>query len=306
MSDLVRAEFLRLVSRRVMWILLAGAVVVAALVAVSASSGTRPLDAEDHAHAQLQADEANASNVQYCKDFPEDCPDHEFVAADFLRQPLDYEPYIRGVADGGLLFVAFGAVLAAALIGGEFRSGSISTQLTFTPRRTPLMAAKLLAATTGAVSLTAVYFTTGTVIGTISFLMVRGAGDLTATAAMPLIMLRMLLAALLVSALAAALTFVVGSTLLAVGLGLLAVVVSEILSFDPYSFVSAWLWLLPMPNLMTILYTDYEYTRYDPVLMEHVPVVAMGFGQAVVYGVVLVLVTAVVGAIVFRRRDLLR
>lgn len=306
MTDLLKAEFLRLVSRRITWIVLLGAVLVAALGAVGAAGSARPLTASDYATAQRNVEQAEASNAEYCADFPEDCETAQWVVEDFLRQPLDYEPYMFGMLDLGLLFMALGAVLAAALVGGEFRSGSISTQLTFTPRRIPVMVAKLVAATTAAVALTAAYIATAAVIGTISFLMVRGAGDLTASAEMPLAMLRLLLGALLVAALAAALTFVVGSTLLAVGLGLLALMASELLSNSFTRTFPDWLWLLPMPNLMTLVFDEAAYTHYDPVLMEYVPVVAGGFGQAAVYGSVLVLVTAVVGGIVFARWDLLR
>lgn len=307
MTDLLRAEFLRLVSRRVTWLVLLAALLVAALGAVTTSSATRPLDAQDHASAQRSYEESVAERDRQCEDFPEECAQWpEPAVTDFLRQPMDYEPYMSTVLGFGILFVALGAVLAAALVGGEFRSGAISTQLTFTPRRLPVMFAKLVAATTGAVAITVAYLVTGLVIGTISFLMVRGAGDLTATAELPLGIARMLVTAVLVAALAAALAFVTGSTLLSVGLGLLALMVSEFVMTSAGNVFPSWMWLLPTPNLMALLYSEYEYYRWDPVLQESVPVVVAGFWQAVAYGLVLVAATVVIGAISFRKRDLLR
>lgn len=307
MIDLLRAEFLRVASRRVAWIVLIAAVAVAALVAVSGSSATRPLDATDHALAQEQFQEYQEGREETCREYPEECGDEfDLAVTDFLREVMDYEDYISSANEVGLLFVALGAVLAAALVGGEFRTGAIATQLTFTPRRIPVMMAKLLVATASGVAVVLAYLTTVTVIGTISFLMLRGASDLTASVEMPLLLLRLLLASALVSALAAALAFVVASTLLAVGLGLVALIVSEFIVTGYGHEFPSWLWLLPTPNLMVLLYRDYEYVRWDPVLMTDVPTILMGFWQAVVYGAVLVLVTTVVGALVFRRRDLLR
>lgn len=307
MTDLLRAELLRLVSRRVAWVVLTLAVVVGAFGAVSTASYVRPLDTQDHVLAQQYYEDYERQRAEDCRNFPEECRTWEPMSpSDFLRQPQDYESYIRSISDVGMLLVAIAAVLAAAMVGGEFRSGAISTQLTFTPRRLPVMFAKMGAAVTGAVGLMVAFLGTVLVLGTISFLMLRGASDLTATAELPLSMLRMLLTTLLVAALAAALTFVVGSTLMAVGLGLLAVIGSEF-AVTSFSFtVPGWLWILPTPNLFALLNSEYQQTRWDPVLQESVPVIIAGFPQALAYGVVLVVLVTIAGAVMFKRRDLLR
>ncbi|MCC2594472.1 ABC transporter permease subunit [Tessaracoccus sp. OS52] len=305
MTNLIKAEFLRLVSRRMVWAMFAAAVVLGALIAIGTSGSVRPLHEGDYRQARADLAQYEADKLQACEYEPGGCGDwSDLKLEDFLRQPQNYEAYLSEILTGGGVVLGLAAVMAAALIGGELRSGAISTQLTFTPRRLHVMAAKLTAATVGAAALTLAHITAGTVFGTISFLLVRGAADVTASAGLPLSMLRLLLATVFVSLLAASLTFAVGSTMVAVGIGILAVFISEVIISGFMPDVPSWLRFLPGPNLAAVVNGSYEFVSWEATPGQMVQVI--GFWDAASYGAVLTTLVTVAAGIVFTRRDLVR
>ena len=306
MTNLIKAEFLRLVSRRMVWAMFAAAVVLGALIAIGTSGSVRPLHEGDYRQARADLAQYEADKLQACEYEPGGCGDwSDLKLEDFLRQPQNYEAYLSEILTGGGVVLGLAAVMAAALIGGELRSGAISTQLTFTPRRLHVMAAKLTAATVGAAALTLAHITAGTVFGTISFLLVRGAADVTASAGLPLSMLRLLVASALVSLLAASVTFAVGSTMIAIGIGILTTFLSEVAASSIPGGEPVWVRLLPSPHLSALVLGEFDLARWND--LGSVPdVIHYGYWEALTYGLVLVTLVTVVAAVVFRRRDLVR
>lgn len=305
MINLLKAEFLRLVSRRLTWALLFVTVAFAALITLMMAGQVRALNADDYALAQQQyGDYLAFFDSAECTDHPGTCGSPEGVTvANFLRVPVDYEPYMSGAMSSAPLVLVATTVLASLLIGSEFSSGSLSTQLTFTPRRGRVMAAKVVAATAGAVALMAAYIAAAMAFGTIAFMMLRGGSDVVASVALPLQFGGLLLATLATAVLSASLTFAFGSSGLTLGAGVVVLLGSWLytLSADDRRIIGLF---LPNVNLGALIGGGYEFSYWDPVTQSNLPITTLGF--AALYALVLVAVVTAVSAWVFRRRDLLR
>lgn len=310
MTDLFKAELLRLWSRRLTWFLLLGVVVLAGAVTLAASWLVQPITAEEAAEAQSQFEEYQASWAQggYCRDASQPCgEDPGLTLEHFLRTPVTYEEYVSGSLGSGVGALLAGVVLAAGLIGGEASSGSLGTQLTFTPRRGRLLSARTGAAVLGGVCLMAAFSVALFALETITFVMLRGPAELGMTDDLAWRFGRYLLAAVFLSLLAAGLTFALGGTGTAIGLGALVLVLSEFeaASLNAQSAREAlWLRLLPSPNLSVLLEgtSPYSYWNEASARMEG----TLSYGWSVGYAAVLVALVTVWGVIAFRRRDVLR
>ena len=305
MSNLLRAEFLRLVSRRLTWALLFVTVAFGALVALASAGEVRPQSPDDHAQAEQQYREyMSYFDDPECSGSPGNCGSPEdLTVADFLRVPVDYEPYLTSVISTAPLVLVATTVLASLLIGSEFSSGSLSTQLMFTPRRRWVMTAKVAAASAGAVGLMFAFIASVMTFGTITFLLLRGGSDVVASVALPLRFGGLLLATFATALLAASLTFGLGSSGLALGAGVVVLVASEMyVGSSPHLRLAER--FMPNVNLGALMGSDFRYTYWDPITEAQLPIVT--FGWAAVYALVLVAVVTAVCVWVFPRRDLLR
>lgn len=315
MSDLIGAELLRLWSRRLTWALLACVVATAALFTLASAESVRPLGPDDYKDAQaaltaeLEVWETGEcslpENASECGEKP------DLVLEHFLRVPDGYETYLRGALIPGLAVLIASCALASALIGAEATSGSLSTQLTFTPRRGRVLVAKTLVAVTGAVALMLAFILAVAVLGTLTFLLLRGVGDVAAGPELPLAGARLLVAALFTALLSVAFTFALGSTGAALGAGGAALVLSTMAASASSSSALVWR-LLPTSNLTALLHGRAEYWvpsvfgEAGSTAMPHVPTAVIDFWQAAGYSLVLVAIATAVGAWLFRRRDLVR
>lgn len=306
MTDLLKAEFLRLVSRRLSWILLALVLVLGAGLAIGASGQARPIDSTDWDDARAQYAQMQQSwDAEFCNEPPYPCgAEEDLVVEDFLRIPRDYDDLMQEALGGGLLVLIAATVLASALVGGEFSSGSLSTQLTFTPRRLPVMAAKVAASTAAAVGLMFAYVVAVMVAGTMAFLMLRGGAEVQAGADVPLLIGRLLVTAFFLALLAASLTFGLGSTGLTLAAGVLLVVGSAALVTEANDIPDLVVRLMPSLNLFALVDGQHVFTIWpaNGVMRE----VEFTYWWALGYATALVVLVATVSAVVFRRRDLLR
>jgi ABC-2 type transport system permease protein len=157
MSRLLGVEIRRLLARRVVRFVAVMAVfgmVLAGLVLFVRSHRTGPLAPGDVA-AQMQA-ELDRQVAECVKSIgPSDAPrgltPQEFckqvVVVDRLPDPAFHLAHYREVAEGlSGLFIAVLVVLGATSAGAEWHAGTVTTQLTWEPRRIPLLLAKTLAA----------------------------------------------------------------------------------------------------------------------------------------------------------------
>jgi len=164
---LLRVEVSRFFSRRAVVLLVLGAALLTGLLAGSRVWDTRPVTASELAEAKAQVAEQLAQpdfqhELRTCRDDPEtyfgpgatsaDC-DVNMVptTANYLnRSTLDLAQERRG--NGPALVVLVAAlmiIVGTTYAGGDWHTGSISNQLLFEPRRTRVWVTKALVALVG-------------------------------------------------------------------------------------------------------------------------------------------------------------
>lgn len=305
MNALLRAEFLRLTSRRLTWFMVLAAVALAAFVALSsvesvrldrvADPGTQAAFEETHREWERMRQECSGDE---CGAWPEP------KISDFIGTPLNYTEYIRTVLlSTGLLALIGATALSASMVGAEFVAGTMGTQLTFTPRRLRLMGAKLVAATAGALALVAAYAATSVIVGTIAFMTLRGAGDVHAGVELPQLLGRLLVLALLIGALSSALTIGVGSSVLTAGI-LTVVMVGSLMISSAITRPSPLVHVLPSNVASALLEGRHEAYFYTANGSQSLAVVE--YPWAVGFSTVCVILVICAAAFAFHRRDILR
>ncbi len=219
MSSLFRAELLRLVSRRLLLLMLVCMAGLGAFGAAVYADGTREHSVAEQRDAARWWQEDKTLWEEQCADSPTTTECQEWQVADsvdaYLEPPSGFGEYTESVIEFGypLMMLAV-AIMAASLVGAEFSSGNISTQLLFTPGRIPLMMSKVVAATVGGLLVAFVYLGTVLAFCAIMFLSLRGANGMTAGIDLPVMLGRMVLLAALIAVMSAALAMGVGSTLI--------------------------------------------------------------------------------------------
>jgi ABC-2 type transport system permease protein len=156
MSALVMVEVRRLLSRRVVRFVAVMAVfgmLLAGLVLFVRSHRTELTQAEAAAkmRAALEQQVADCAQNVAPSDVPPGLTPEEFCKR-FAVEPFVHDPefhltHYREVAEGlSGLFIAILVVLGATSAGAEWHAGTVTTQLTWEPRRAPLFLAKAIAA----------------------------------------------------------------------------------------------------------------------------------------------------------------
>ena len=179
---LLRVEVSRFFSRRAVVLLVLGAALLTGLLAGSRIWDTRPVTASELAEAKAQVAEQLAQpdfqrELRTCRDDPEtyfgpgatsaDC-DANLVPTpqNYLnRSTLDLAQERRGNGTALVVFVsALMIIVGTTYAGGDWHTGSISNQLLFEPRRTRVWATKAVVALIGcgvvAAALLAAFWTT--------------------------------------------------------------------------------------------------------------------------------------------------
>lgn len=323
MIRLLRAELLRLRSRKLTWIALGSVLLVVALTQIAVYSSVKPLTAAEQNQAQAAFQEAQQDYEENKEQYERDAD--ECVAQGIPREQCVYTPKLEDfaqrsvssfseVAELSLTVTAFVAglallLLSASVIGAEFSSGSLANWLSFVPERTKVYASKLLALLVGGVGGTAVL--TAVAIGA-TVLLTRIAGaDVDRMAGVLGMGGRALLIALVAVVLGFGLAMLTRHTIAAAGTVLgylfLSFVLNIVMNLLPA--LQALKRVLPENNALALLSNGYKYVnyvntegpdgQYDYVETEHVITFAQG---SLYWGVVLVAVL-VVSYLVFRRRD---
>jgi hypothetical protein len=164
---LLRVELARLFSRRAVVLLLLAAAVLTALIAGTTIWNTRPVSASDLAAARAQVEQQVSSpefqqDLKTCRDDPEDffgpgttsadC-DANLVprAQDYLnRATLDLGRVLRNNGIAVIVVVsALMILVGTTYAGADWATGSMSNQLLFEPRRLRVWTAKAVAALLG-------------------------------------------------------------------------------------------------------------------------------------------------------------
>lgn len=314
MSSLMRAELLRLVSRRLLIVLLVCVTALAAFGSAVSADGARPLTAQDRRDAQ----QSFVSDRQYWQEecatgasaSQEVCQGWEAPTnfEDYLRTPIGFGLYTEGVVGFGLPIVLLAvAVMAASLVGAEFSSGNVGTQLLFTPRRVPLFISKVVAAAVGGLLVAVAHLGTSLGFSAIMFLSLRGADDMTAGIELPMALGRALVLAVLIAVMAGALAMAVGSTLITAGI-FAVTLLGSVMAGDAISGSSLLQVLLPGNILFAMLDGRHEIFDYQAQVYEAEPLLAhvINYDWALGYSVAGTAMILVVSAWWFHRRDILR
>ncbi len=312
MNLLVKAELLRLVSRRLLVVLLVGMAALAAFVAAVSADGVRPLNAQDYRSAQhsLESEKeyweeecatGSAASADICADWGAPTK-----LEDFLRTPNGFGTYTEDAVTIGLpIMLLAAAILAASLVGGEFSSGNIGTQLLFTPRRVPLFVSKVAAATLGGLLVVITYLGTTLALSAIMFLSLRGADAMAADVGLAVVVGRAMVLAFLIAVMAGALAMAAGSTLITAGIFAVVLLGSSMLS-DAISGYSLSQPFLPSNIFWAMLQGEHHVfgnmvSVYDDWGVAQV----IHYDWALTYSVIGTVLILVVSAWWFRRRDIL-
>ncbi|PFG36855.1 ABC-2 type transport system permease protein [Flavimobilis soli] len=167
MMRLVRAELLRSWSRLLVWATVAATLVICGVVAFNTLSTTAPPSEQEVAEQTKFFNEAYQDWEANHEAWYQDCLDSEAQEREALDDPtIDwacednneapkledwfYNPTARDIAPytvGGLLqtLLAGSFVIGASLLAAEVASGNLGLWLTFAPRRTTVLASKLVA-----------------------------------------------------------------------------------------------------------------------------------------------------------------
>jgi ABC-2 type transport system permease protein len=168
---LVRAELLRIRSRRLTWVALGAVLVVILLTQLAVYSSVRPLTAGELAESRSafeQAQQDYAQNKaeydrqeQQCRDeggTEEECDYFEPRQEDYVARSVSTFSQAADLAVTVTVFLAALSLLflSASLVGADFSSGAMANWLSFLPERTKVYVSKLVAAVLAGAVLTGV------------------------------------------------------------------------------------------------------------------------------------------------------
>ena len=309
MLNLLRAELLRLVSDRKVMVLAVFVLGVGFWISASMAEALRPYTALDWDEARRQSNDAQINLEVTCgSSFSNsDCTalPTNITVEGFLRPQMSFEQLVvsslEPTAQMGLLIVV---VLITVMIGAEFSTGSIGTQLTFTPRRLPLLWAKALASAICGACLMAFWTALMVVLGVFFYLNMRGIEGLTAGSLLGAQVGRALLAGAVMGMLAALVTMALASTvktwvLISAGLAL-----SQFL--ESSRDIAQTVWLLPTANVLSFVNGEWSRTIYNSDGVRQEPVPHLDYGYSLGYVVFWLVVIGIWASVSFSRRNILK
>lgn len=208
MTHLLRAEWLRLVSYRLVWVLTGLVMAFTVINAIGSVESTRPITDEDRASAQAGYEHF----VNEVRDNPEPFqwemrPDggeiteediENYLAQtsleEFMRETTSFQEYLTWhlVDETPILLHLSVLVGGMFLVAGDFRTGTIATQLTFTPQRHRVGLAKILTAGLWAGISGVLVLGMGLVAAVVAYLTLNPPESMVLDSSVPLAMLRVL------------------------------------------------------------------------------------------------------------------
>lgn len=323
MIRLVRAELLRLRSRKLSWVALGCVLLVVALTQIAVYASVRPLSDAERTQAQTSYQQAKADYEQnkdsYAKEAqdcvaqgnpPEVCQYPEPHLEDFAQRSVSDFPEMANLAVTVSVFVTALALLflSASLIGAEFSSGSLANWLSFVPERSKVYASKLAALVLVGAVATAV---TGALAIGLSMLMTRIAGaPVSGLGKVDAMGARGVLVGVIAVVVGFALAMLSRHTIAAAGTVLGYLFLSFVLTIvmSAVSSLQRLQRFLPESNALALLNHGHTFTTYTRVAtadgaderpVEHV----ITLGQASVFWAVALAALLAASYLVFRRRD---
>jgi len=327
MGRLARVELRRLFSRRLVVLAMVGALAVTGLLLAGVWQSSRPMSAEATAQARTEYERALADWEENGEEYRAQCLAEEEREAEATGQDVDYGcdqmepqeewffltasplqdslPGTVGSAATLLVFLAF--LVGATFTAAEVSTGSLSSWLTFEPRRLRVYASKLVAAALGVLP-AAVVVLGATVAGAWAVAETFGLADgMTARhwSATGTMALRVLALTALFALVGAALGFLLRHTAAALGVVVGYVVVVELMLMNYLTELQPWLvvknvegWI----NRGATYFVNECTTDVTGTVCEYTER-SLTFGGSAAYLLVLTGVVVIAGALVLRRRD---
>lgn len=321
MIPLLRAELLRIRSRRLTWVALGAVLLVVALGQLAVGGSMRPVTADEQSQAQASYADAVRDWEANHEEYEQDCVETGASAEDCAYPPPVVEDFVpRSVstfAESGqlvvIITVAFTGLalllVGASVTGAELSTGALANWLTFVPQRGRVFAAKVVALVLVAAVATAVLSALAlgltAVVGSAVGATLRGTGDLAAIAG------RGVLVGVAAAVVGFALALLTRHTIAAAGTVLGYLIVSGVLAvvWLAVPALSGVQRFLPENNLLALLLGEHTYYTvtevaqpdgtYESSAVEHV----ISLTQGTVYWGVVVVVLVGLTYVVFRRRD---
>ncbi len=170
MIALLRAELLRIRSRRLTWVALGLVLLIVAATQIAVYTSVRPLTDTEKAQAQTyyqqavqeyeQNKEEYAAQAQECIDQgnPREVCEYRPKIEDYAQRSVGDFKEVSNLSITVAVFVtALGLlILSASLVGADFSTGALANWLSFLPERTKVFFSKLLAAVLVGAAVTAV------------------------------------------------------------------------------------------------------------------------------------------------------
>ncbi|SDS02176.1 ABC-type transport system involved in multi-copper enzyme maturation, permease component [Friedmanniella luteola] len=321
MTALLRAELLRIRSRRLTWVALGVVLLVVALSQLAVAGSMRPVTAAERAQAQVAYQQAVEDYDENHEQYEQECRDSGLSAEDCAYPPPRLEDYVaRSVstfeAAGQLVVVvtvAFSGLalllLGASVTGAELSSGALANWLTFVPERNRVFAAKVLAlvlvAAVSTAVVTALALAVTAVIARVVGGPLDGLGDLAAVAA------RGVLVGVAAVVVGFGLALLTRHTIAAAGTVLGYLILSGVLAvvWGAVPALAGVQRYLPENNLLALLlgrhefYTSTEVAQPDGTFESTAVTHVISLTHGAVYWAVVVAALVAVTLVVFRRRD---
>lgn len=307
MLGLLRAELLRLFSDRKVAVVAVFVLGIGFWVGSSLVEMLKPYTALDWEEARRQSNDAQINLDVICGSGTPgvDCstlPSNVAVEG-FLRPQLSFEEFaittLGTTTQVGLFAVV---VLITVMIGSEFNTGSIGTQLTFTPRRMPLLWAKVAASAICGVCLLAFWSVAIVVLDVFLFLNLRGTEGLAAGGVLAAQIGRALLVGAVMAAMAALVTMALASTVKTWVLISAGLVLSQFLETSKNLAQIAG--LLPTANLLSLINGEWSRTIYNSEGMRQEPIPHLDYGYSLGYAVFWLVVFGIWASASFSRRNI--
>lgn len=180
MTNLIKAEFSRLLARRVMWIGVVIAVVGCLFALIANLWSIQPPGEEQQAQLTKQYESYvqlwETDKTRFCDPTDAQCLAAPMTLEQWTRTSVTFNSSISNLVTASSLIAFFVTlIVAASALGGEFATGSISNQLSFVPNRNKVYVAKGLVTMAVSTALTTLLIGATVTLGWLSYLVVNGA-----------------------------------------------------------------------------------------------------------------------------------
>lgn len=224
----------------------------------------------------------------------------ECTLSDMMRTPWTFDDVVTTLSDTGLLWGLVVFMIVLTYVGSDFSSGTLATQLTFTPRRPLVLAARCLAGGLMGGALFLIGMLTVTVVSTVWFLALYGFGSIGPAAGLLDLLTMSALYGVLLGLIASLLVFVCNGSAAAASMAILAVVLGGVVELVVWERGTLWLIHLS-PSLQGIALMEGSAEHYGS--FEGAAPVVVGRPEALGFHLVVIAVLAVLASVAFERRD---